>query len=88
LEIAEKANPPEILPSDSPYWCSDMPIKTEEGWTVYFFYDCEELDYISHFVKPDGTEIDFWDWEESEAKEILICWRGVGDLDRLRGIYK
>ena len=60
-----------------------------DNWKVIIFHDCGELDYIDHFVSPDGEIIDFWDWPVEEDfynsdKNLLMCWRGNGDLARLR----
>ena len=84
LKIAEEVNAPEKQPSDSPKWCADVSFDHPTGWKVVIFYDCGELDYIDHFVTPDGTDIEFWDLPEDDTwKNYLINWRGVGDLERL-----
>jgi hypothetical protein len=85
LELAEDVAPPEEQPSDSDNWCTDVVFKAADGWKVVIFYDCGELDYISHFVAPGGKEIDFWEWPEAHPwRSYLINWRGVGDLERLK----
>jgi hypothetical protein len=85
LELAESVNPPDEQPNDSSDWCGDKEFVTDKGWKVIIFYDCGELDYISHFITPDGEELDFWEWDEHHPwRANLINWREVGDLQRLR----
>lgn len=88
LEIAESTNAPEEQPSDSDNWCADVSFDAKDGWKVIIFYDCGDLDYISHFISPTGEVIDFWEWPESEERELLTAWRGIGDLERLRSLTK
>lgn len=54
----------------------DVEFLVRDGWKVDVFYDCGELDYINHFVSPEGERIDFWGWPESKDKSRLINWRG------------
>jgi len=93
LEIAESANPPEVLPTGPDYL--DVEMEAKDGWKVTFFYD-GELDYIDHFVTPDGQRLDVWlnddhPFRENAAWENgwppIMNWRGVGDLARLREVY-
>ena len=89
LEIAESTNAPEYLPEDSSDCWSDVTFEAKNGWKVVIFYDGTELDYIDHFIKPDGKIINFWDWPDepdyyNSDKHILMCWRNVGDLERLK----
>lgn len=83
LEIAESTNALKTIPPDSKDWCSDVAFPAKDGWTVVLFYDCGELDYIDHFISPSGEKISFWDWPDSEEKNILMGWTCVGDLERL-----
>jgi len=86
LEIAESANPPECCDR---YFHEDIIMNAKDGWKISFFYDGDELDYINYFIMPNGTIIDFWDWDEDkyyDDKHLLMCWRSVGDLKRLRGM--
>jgi len=90
LEIAESANPPEVL-STGPEWGEfEMPAK--DGWRVTFFYD-GELDYIDHFISPDGARLEVWPDDCPEREQWhqhwppIMNWRGVGDLARLREVY-
>lgn len=82
LGLAEECNPPQGHPvNDS----ATMEFVTAGGWTVVFFYDAGDLDYIEKFISPEGDEVDFWAWPEDHAgREAMIAWRGVGDLNRLR----
>jgi hypothetical protein len=50
-------------------------IAVRDGWWVVVFYDCGELDYIDHFVAPDGSVVDFWEWPDSDDRQRLIAWR-------------
>jgi hypothetical protein len=86
LEIAESANPPENQPGDSEDWCGDVEMLARDGWKVTFFYDCGELDYIDHFISPDGELIDVWPDTPFQGEEWLptMNWRSMGDLARLR----
>ena len=86
LEIAESANPPDEQPGDSDNWCGDVEMPAKDGWKVVFFYDCGELDYIDSFVMPDGTRLEVWGLGyQGEQWPPVMNWRGVGDLERLRG---
>lgn len=86
LEIAESANPPNSYPEDSDNWCGDVEMPAKDGWKVIFFYDCGELDFIDSFVMPDGKHLEIWgNGYQSEQWPPVMIWRGVGDLERLRG---
>ena len=92
LEMAESVKPPDF--NDDYYHDIEFPAK--DGWKVVIFYDCGELDYITHFINPEGDVIDFWEWpgdaynhtakDFNSDKNILINWRGVGDLKRMKEI--
>lgn len=86
LEIAEAAAPPDTQPADSSNWCGNVLFYGSRGWEVIVFYDCGELDYIDHFVTPEGATLDVWPdvGDQSEWQQIVSAWRGVGDLARLR----
>jgi hypothetical protein len=59
----------------------------KESWCVVFFYDCGELDYIDHFVRPDGAILDVWPdggVDQSECQGIVGSWRSCGDLARMK----
>ena len=94
LEIAESTNAPYEQAADSPNWCGDVLFDAKDGWKVSIFYDCGGLDYIESFINPKGIVIDFWEWpgdchdheadDFNNAKNILINWRGIGDLKRLK----
>ena len=83
LEIAESANPPD----ENHEWYSDQTMPAKDGWQVCFFYDCGSLDYIDHFITPDGEKLDVWLGEQYQSEQWppVMNWRGVGDLERLRG---
>jgi hypothetical protein len=89
LKIAESTNAPDEYPQDSPYWCGDKIFNAMDGWKVEIFYDCGELDCINYFINPEGEEINFWDWPDGDDfynsdKNTLMCWRRIGDLERLQ----
>lgn len=94
LQMAEDVNPP----ADAPNLGGNVNFDCANGWKVVIFYDCGGLDYICHFVKPNGLVIDFWDWPDefepddpkydeaycSSDRWFLMNWRGVGDLELLK----
>lgn len=84
MALAEAANPP----NDHPDYYTDIEFEARDGWKVSFFYDVGELDYIAHFVTPDGEVLDFWEWLESHERDWLIAWRGVGDRARLLDLHQ
>ena len=87
LEIASSAAPPDTQPGDSPDWCGDVTRPARDGWHVCFFYDCGELDYIDHFVAPDGEKLAvFEDGYQSEQWPPVMNWRGNADTERFRGL--
>lgn len=65
------------------------------GWKVVIFYDSGDLDYIDHFVSPDGRRIEVWG-EEADPRlndsgddrcfTSLQNWRDVGDGHRLSAL--
>jgi hypothetical protein len=87
LEIASSAAPPDTQPGDSPDWCGDVTLPARDGWKVCFFYDCGDLDYIDHFVTPEGEKLDvFADGYQSEQWPPVMCWSGNADTERFRGL--
>ena len=67
---------PGTIPDNNDSDVDLVEFECRDGWKVSVFYDVGELDYIDHFVSPDGTVIDFWDWPESDDKSTLMSWRG------------
>ena len=87
LDIVEKLKPPESIKNAQQ---GDITLTTGE-WTVSFFYDCGEMDYIDHFITPNGQKLDVWGCKtikDETWQKIIQDWRGVGDLERLRETYK
>jgi hypothetical protein len=41
------------------------------------FFDAGELDYIDHFVTPDGSKIAVWSADEPPENPALRDWPGV-----------
>lgn len=62
--------PPEIEAGE----CRDVEIPVKDGWKVNVYYDCGGLDFINHFVTPDGEVVNFWNWQDSEDKRVLAAW--------------
>ena len=88
LQLAEDVAPVENLPEDSNDWWSDVTMDHPSGWKVVFFYDGDELDYISEWITPDGTVFDHWSLFEGmgnpwKDEYWLKCWRSCKDLPRL-----
>lgn len=87
LKVAHAANPPDNRDDDE----CDVQVTTPDGWTVEFFYDCGELDYIDHFVSPQGGRLEIWDGIDPRLDDgdgdgqwaTLRNWRGVDDTERL-----
>ncbi|TAW65421.1 hypothetical protein ELI15_14095 [Rhizobium ruizarguesonis] len=73
LDIADSVDCPRY---DNALDFGNTPFAAKDGWTVVIFYDCGDLDYIAHIITPDGQEIDFWEWPESQDRDRLIAWRG------------
>jgi len=86
LALAEAVNPPDDHPIGGE--CEDKVFDASGGWKVVIYYDCGDLDYITHFVTPEGEVLDFWDRPESHERDVLINWRGVGDRARLLEIHQ
>lgn len=89
IRIAHAANPVE---NQGDNWVFDVVLPSTDGWHVGFFYDCGELDYIDHFVSPEGDRIEVWEgdprFEFPDAPNEfpfhpLRCWRGCNDTERL-----
>lgn len=89
MDIAESAAPPQNVDSTCPYWCGEEEFQARDGWKVTFFYDCGELDYIDHFVTPDGQVLEVWEdlTGDQDQWPPLLNWSEVGDADRLRKFY-
>lgn len=79
LSMADAAN----VPLDNPSCYSHQEFALADEWKMTIFYDVGELDYIDHFVAPDGEIVDFWDWPDLTTKwndpdkGMLMGWRGT-----------
>ena len=71
ISVAESANIPATSYELSPW----RTFPAANGWQVMVYYDVDEFDYIEHFITPDGTIIEIWEWPESEEKKLLTSWR-------------
>lgn len=77
LSMADAANVPDDHPNPD-WWPSEVEFELSDGWKMAVFYDVGDLDYIEHFVAPDGQIIDFWDWPDiTDLGEDEWC-----DLDK------
>lgn len=87
LELVERAAPPGKQAKGE--WDSHVVIEID-GWQIELFYDCGELDYIDHFITPEGERLNVWPDHQSVTRDmadwqqIVASWREVGDLQRLR----
>lgn len=89
MRIAYAANPPEEM--DDAF--TDVEFASTDGWKVWIFYDCGELDYIDHFVSPSGEKVELWGDEIDPRVDDRIIeegifatiqnWRSVTDTERL-----
>jgi hypothetical protein len=53
----------------------------KDGWSVKLFFDYDGLYYVESLIAPDGREIDFWEWGETQSwKAAIIKWRDVSDF--------
>lgn len=88
FELAESANPPNHLVNQDGWW-TEVEFKTPDGWSVWFFYDGDELDYIDYLVSPDGSKLDPWasEYDDTSMRDAVVWWCGVGDLERLRSRF-
>ncbi|MBB3520986.1 MULTISPECIES: hypothetical protein [Rhizobium] len=83
LDIAKSTPFPLAVPYED--WHSTLTFDARNGWQIAVFYDGEEFDYIEHFVAPDGSLVNAWDWPDTEQdenapfvcgdKERIIFWR-------------
>ena len=74
IEIAESANAPYELDAGT---FEHREFLARDGWRVVIFYDDGDLDYIEHFIAPDGTIVDFWKWpDDLPGRDMLVGWRG------------
>lgn len=84
LDIVESANPPENTVEDSP---SHRTFAAREGWSVTFFYDVGELDYIDNIISPDNLVIEPWEWPYgAPGRNTLMGWGSVGCRARLMAL--
>ena len=67
---------PGSIPMNGDVDAMDVEFDCRDGWKVNVFYDVGELDYINHFVTPNGDTVDFWKWPDSDERQRLLCWRG------------
>lgn len=83
LDVAKSAPLPRSVPEA--HWHSTLTFSARDGWQVAVFYDGDEFDYIEHFVAPDGSAVEPWEWPNTEQdedmpfvygdKERIIFWR-------------
>lgn len=80
LAMADAADIPMQPPGNDCFMWTDKDFDLPGGWKISVFYDVGDLDYINHFVAPDGTVIDFWEWPDENFDDPLrlrlMSWRG------------
>lgn len=89
MDLVERANIPKEQPegTEGIWTTEEFPVTAkreyadgeirEEIWKVVVFYDVGELDYIEHFVDPEGRVLDWWAFPwHSEEHQRLLAWRG------------
>lgn len=80
LDIVESANPPDHLEDEY----TEVTLAARDGWSVTFFYDCGELDYIETIITPDNLAVGPWEWPAgAPGRQMLMDWGGVGCRARL-----
>ncbi len=71
-------------------YCGDFWFTLSNGWRVAVFNDCDEWDYVSHVVAPDGRECHPWwmvvtndlppeyervrEWKPSSVASAVMAW--------------
>lgn len=70
-------------------YCGDFWFTLSNGWRVSVFNDCDEWDYVSHVVAPDGRECRPWarsggwsrpeyervrEWKPSSVASAVMAW--------------
>lgn len=79
IAMADASGIPDSSPPDADWMWTDVDFDLPDGWKMTVFYDGGDVDYIDHFVAPDGTVIDFWEWPDESIDEPT-----AGDLLKLR----
>ena len=72
IAIAKSADLPSALVG-SGFVTPTFPAR--DGWKVVVFFDGSDFDNIEHFIRPDGTVLDPWDWPVSPERDRLCYWR-------------
>ena len=81
IDIAHAANPPDR--NDD--WWGGVVLPSRDGWKVCFFYDCGELDHISHIITPLGDKLDVWpDDYRSDPWPPIMMWGRTSDTEIFR----
>lgn len=84
LDIVESTNAPEYQDA----YCN-LTMPARDGWSVTFFYDVGELDYIDHIITPDNLVISPWDWPYgAPGGNTLRAWGSVGCRARLMDLHR
>lgn len=79
IDIANSAPFPLTVPEEQ--WWQTLTFDARDGWQVAIFYDGAEFDYVDHFIAPDGTVIEPFEWPSTEQDEDAeFVW---GDKERI-----
>lgn len=54
-------------------------------WTIVFFNDCDEMDYVDHATAPDGRTADYGDLAGSDPLDDILTAEEFMALERLLG---
>lgn len=72
IDLANSTAFPDVSDDGAPW----KTYPSKDGWQVCYFYDADYIDYIQHFIAPNGDVIDFWEWPDSPERDQLIAWCG------------
>lgn len=67
----------------------NLRVKNSEGWTLVFFIDVEELDYLDSATSPDGREWEYYHdgidptWEDVEPLSDLLSQEEHAKLETI-----
>lgn len=65
-------------------FAGDITYRTDDGWTLVVFDDCNSFDFIYHVVTPEGERLD-WDSPEPIAT-LLKRWRPP-HVDHVKAVW-
>jgi len=86
LWIAHSTNAPDVLPEFATTPLTTVTFWVKDGWRVVIDYGYGRIGQIQHFIRPDGTEIHFWDWIDPDydtGRQYLLEWRGLDTTEEV-----